>query len=73
MGQYNISVEDQFFFDNTAKGRGAMISADPCLLRLVGRGLWFLLFLIHEKKLFQKALRIHTKKFFRTNPQLAIF
>jgi len=63
MGQYNISVEDQFFFDNTAKGRGAIISVDPCLLRLVGRGLWFYCFW-YMKKSFSKKHWGFIQKFF---------
>ena len=61
MRQYNISVEDHFFFVKIAKG-GSDDLVGPIMLRLVGRGLMLSLPLIHENELFKKALRIHTKK-----------
>ena len=63
MGQYNNSVEDQFLFVYTAK-EGSNDLCGPIMLRLVGRGLWLSLSLIHEKELFQKMHWGFIQKFF---------
>ena len=63
MRQYNISVEDHFFFVKIAKG-GSDDLVGPIMLRLVGRGLWLSLSLIHEKELSKKCTEDSYKKRF---------
>jgi len=63
MGQCNIYVEDQFLFVYTAK-EGSNDLCGPIMLRLVGRGLWLSLSLIHEKELSKKCTEDSYKKKF---------
>ena len=64
MGQCNIYVEDQFLFVYTAK-EGSNDLCGPIMLRLVGRGLWLSLSLIHEKELSKKCTEDSYKKIFQ--------
>ena len=61
MGQYNVYVEDQFFFVKQQKERSNDLATQ--ILRIVGRG--SLLSLSHGRKALQKALRFQTQKFFQ--------